>query len=55
MDDLVDLNIGLAVDIGIGIAESDLRVLRRFRDATQDPALATRLREEARGKISQDS
>ncbi|KAL8643730.1 MAG: hypothetical protein Q9226_008153 [Calogaya cf. arnoldii] len=44
VDDLIDVNIGLAVDIGIGIAESDPRVLRRFRDATQDPGLASRLR-----------
>ena len=53
VQELIDINVSLASDVGADT--TDPIALRRFRDATQDPALATKLREEVKAKVSEAS
>ncbi|KAL8782192.1 MAG: hypothetical protein Q9213_005628 [Squamulea squamosa] len=50
VDQLTTMNVSLALDINLDLA--DPFALRSFRDAAQDPALATKLRDEAQEKRS---
>ncbi|KAL8765686.1 MAG: hypothetical protein Q9209_007324 [Squamulea sp. 1 TL-2023] len=51
VNQLVTANVSLALDINLDL--TDPFALRSFRDATQDPALATKLRDEAQEQRSQ--